>query len=116
MRRLEESLSEYALGLPQREKNALCEMLVQAMEPLDRFLYIKTTDLLSPDEEEVLHSLENRSKRGRRPATADLLLVVKVTRQCTLRCAYCNDWRDNRKGVMSFPVMAHMIACALAEH
>ncbi|UCC99507.1 MAG: glycosyltransferase, partial [Phycisphaerales bacterium] len=116
MRRLVESLGEYALTLPEREKHALCEMLLQAMEPLDRFRYLRTSDLLSPDEEAVLRSLEKGSRRGQRPAMADLMLIVKVTRQCTLRCAYCNDWRSNRKEVMSFPVMARMIARALAEH
>jgi uncharacterized protein len=116
MRRLAESLSEYALTLPEREKHALFEMLFRAMKPLDRFLYVRTSDLLSPDEEAVLHSLEKRSRRGQRPARADLSLIVKATRQCTLRCAYCNDWRSTRNGAMSFPVMAHMIARALAEH
>jgi hypothetical protein len=57
MRRLAESLSEYALTLPECEKSALCEMLLQAMEPLDRFLCLRTSDLLSGDEEAVLHSL-----------------------------------------------------------
>lgn len=115
-RRLAESLSEYALTLPEREKRALYEMLLRAMEPLDRFRYLRTSDLLSSDEEAVLRSLEKRSRRGQRPAMADLTLIVKATRQCTLRCAYCNDWRSNRKEGMSFPVMARMIARALAEH
>ena len=116
MRRLAESLSEYALTLPERKKHALCEMLLRAMEPLDRFLCLRTSDFLSGDEEAVLHSLEKRSKRGQHPALADLSLIVKATRQCTLRCAYCNDWRSSRKEVMSFGVMARMIASALAEH
>ena len=47
---------------------------------------------------------------------ADLSLIVKPTRQCTLRCTYCQDWRANNKQVMSFPVMARMTAMALAEH
>jgi len=116
MRRLAESLSEYALTLPQREKQVVCEMLLRAMEPLDRFLYFKTSDLLSPDEEAVLHSLEKRSGKGQPPATTDLSLIVKPTRQCTLRCTYCHDWRGKREEVMRFPVMAHMIAHALPEH
>ncbi len=116
MRRLAESLSEYALTLPEREKHVLLEMLLRAMKPLDRFLYLRTSDFLSPDEETVLHSLEKGSRRWQSPAMADLSLIVKATRQCTLRCAYCNDWRGNHNGAMSFPVMAHMIARALAEH
>ncbi|UCF17475.1 MAG: radical SAM protein, partial [Phycisphaerales bacterium] len=115
MRRLAESLSEYALRLPEPEKHALYEMLLQAMEPLDRFLHLRTSDLLSGDEEAVLHSLETRSRREKCPVRGDLTLIVKVTRQCTLRCAYCNDWRSNLREAMSFAVMAHMIARALAD-
>jgi uncharacterized protein len=91
-------------------------MLLQAMEPLDRFLCLRTSDFLSGDEEAILHSLEKRLKKEQRPALTDLTLIVKATRQCTLRCAYCQDWRSNSKGVMSYGVMAHMIASALAEH
>ena len=47
---------------------------------------------------------------------SNLSLIVKPTRQCTLRCAYCQDRRARSKQVMSFPVMARMIARALAEH
>ena len=116
VRRLAESLSDYALTLPEREKHTLYEMLLRAMEPLDRFRYLRTSDLLIPDEEAVLHSLEKGRRRGQRPVKADLSLIIKATRQCTLRCAYCHDWRGRSRLVMSFPVMARIIAQALAEH
>ena len=64
VRCLAESLTEYGQRLPEREKHALFEILLRAMEPLDRFRYLKTSDLLSPDEEAVLRSLEKESKRG----------------------------------------------------
>ena len=64
MRGLAKSLSEYALGLSERERHALYEILLRAMEPLDRFRYLKTSDLLSPDEEAVLRSLEKESQGG----------------------------------------------------
>jgi hypothetical protein len=64
VRCLAESLNEYALRLPEHEKHALFEMLLRVMEPLDRFRYLRTSDLLSPDEEAVLRSLEKESKRG----------------------------------------------------
>jgi len=47
---------------------------------------------------------------------ANLSLIIKPTRQCTLRCIYCQDRRADNKQVMSFPVMARMTASALAEH
>ena len=63
VRRLAHSLNEYAQKLPEHEKQALFEMLLRAMEPLDRFRYLRTSDILSSDEEEVLRSLEKESKK-----------------------------------------------------
>jgi uncharacterized protein len=42
-------------------------------------------------------------------------LIVKATRLCNLRCRYCHDWRTGRDQSMSFPVLAHLTAKALAE-
>lgn len=42
-------------------------------------------------------------------------LIVKATRLCNLRCAYCHDWRTGRGQTMSFEVMARMVASALRE-
>lgn len=64
VRHLAESLNEYAQRFPEHEKQALFEILLRAMDPLDRFRYLKTSDLLSSDEEAVLRSLEKESKRG----------------------------------------------------
>jgi len=61
---LAESLNEYARALPEREKRLLFEMLLQAMAPLDRFLYVRTSDLLSSDEQTLLRSLEKESRKG----------------------------------------------------
>jgi len=64
MRGLAKSLNRYALVLPECEQRILYEILLAAMEPLDRFRYVRTSDLLSSDEEAVLRSLEKQSGRG----------------------------------------------------
>lgn len=44
-------------------------------------------------------------------------LIVKVTRQCNLRCTYCMDWREaSPQTDMSFAVLARTIQAALHEH
>ena len=40
-------------------------------------------------------------------------IIVKVTRLCNLRCSYCHDWRASGD-IMSFRVLAHVIASAMA--
>jgi hypothetical protein len=63
-RGLAEKLAAYARTLPEGERYALCEMLLGAMEPLDRFRYLPTSDLLSSEEEAVLRALEKHPRRG----------------------------------------------------
>ena len=63
VRALAEKLNEYAQKLPENEVQALFQILIRAMEPLDRFRYLKTSDILSSDEEEFLHLMENESKK-----------------------------------------------------
>lgn len=40
-------------------------------------------------------------------------VIMKATRSCNLRCAYCNDWRAGAGQTMSFEVLARAIAAAL---
>lgn len=42
-------------------------------------------------------------------------LIVKSTRACNLRCAYCNDWRATRE-TMSFEVLARLTKAAVQGH
>ncbi len=42
-------------------------------------------------------------------------LIVKATRLCNLRCAYCHDWRTGPDQTMPFAVMARMVAAALHD-
>jgi uncharacterized protein len=42
-------------------------------------------------------------------------LIVKATRLCNLRCAYCHDWRSGANQTMRFPVLAQLTARALAD-
>jgi uncharacterized protein len=44
-----------------------------------------------------------------------LALIVKATRLCNLRCAYCHDWRSGPDQTMPFPVLAHLAAKALQD-
>src|SRR5437016_9665987 len=42
-----------------------------------------------------------------------LVLIVKATRHCNLRCAYCHDWRVGSGQRMTFEVVAQMTRAAL---
>lgn len=38
-----------------------------------------------------------------------MVMIMKATRLCNLRCTYCNQWRDGPNQVMNFPVLARAI-------
>jgi uncharacterized protein len=44
-----------------------------------------------------------------------LNLIIKVTRRCNLRCAYCHEWRDSSAPVMSLATVEALVAKALAR-
>jgi uncharacterized protein len=46
---------------------------------------------------------------------AQATLLIKATRLCNLRCAYCHDWRTGPNQTMTFPVLARLIAAALRD-
>ena len=45
----------------------------------------------------------------------EVTLVMKGTRLCNLRCAYCHDWESGADQTMSFEVLAHSIAAAMQD-
>lgn len=44
-----------------------------------------------------------------------IALIVKATRSCNLRCAYCNDWRPGSGNAMPFEVLARLVEAALTD-
>ena len=60
---LADKLDDYANSLSEHEKQTLFTILLRAMEPLDRFRYLETSDFLSSDEEALLWHLERESKK-----------------------------------------------------
>jgi uncharacterized protein len=44
-----------------------------------------------------------------------MTMIMKGTRLCNLRCAYCHDWESGSDQTMSFEVLAHSIAAAMQD-
>lgn len=38
-----------------------------------------------------------------------IVMIMKATRLCNLRCSYCNQWRDGPNQVMGFPVLIRAV-------
>jgi len=63
------------------------------------------------DEEEVRIFDEEVARRTPtfRAPFGDLVVVLKATRLCNLRCTYCRSWADGPNQIMTFPVMVRAI-------
>ena len=55
-------LEAYAVGLPERERQALETLLIRAMDPVERMRWRQTAGLLDPREEALLRSLADEQR------------------------------------------------------
>lgn len=71
-------------------------------------------DVLSPEEQEVLEHVVSTVHPTRRSLPAQIVLIMKATLHCNLRCTYCSSWSDQPNQAMPFEVLAHATYGALA--
>lgn len=115
VRRLARSLAAEATSWPDAERRAL-ELLLQRSggeSPWERLARRDCREVLTPEEcghyRDLIESPDVVS-RSRRPS---LVLIMKATRLCNLRCSYCHFWRSGPNQIMSFEVLARTIRDAL---
>lgn len=109
-------LDQLAGQLPEGQRRAL-EAMLQAM-PRDPELAAlaaePTASVLAADEIslfEELRDLPAPEGRGLRPS---MVMVMKATRRCNLRCTYCHFWSNEGNQTMSFEVLARATHGVLA--
>jgi len=105
--RAAERLEEFAGTLSPREEAALRLLLQRASGA-------PPESVLPPDELEVYERLKG-SPDPEPGGQAVLTVIMKATRLCNLRCAYCHSWRSGPNQTMTFPVLAHAIHGALSD-
>jgi len=113
MRTLSARLEGFAEGLEIRERAALSALLNLAATTFrERLGRLPAEHVLSAEEIALYESVRAR------PSSAaglprHLVVIVKATRLCNLRCTYCNSWRTGEGQVMSFAILCKTIADAL---
>jgi uncharacterized protein len=114
---LRDELATFAKGLSSSHRSALDVLLQRAFTPLASLLSHPLDELFDA---ESAGWLAGRQASNHRPHQPDLLpqpngelsyhgyvsVIVKFTRLCNLRCAYCDDWREGEGQTMPFPVQA----------
>jgi len=70
--------------------------------------------LLTPDEIAVVDRLLREPAPAGQGLRSSLVLIMKATRLCNLRCTYCHFWSDEPNQRMSFEVLARTTHGALS--
>src|SRR5262245_23875962 len=110
-------LAELYATLPADEQKMLDLLVWRALDPLER-LALAGAQLLSADERRLVAELDAAAPVAEDPvdpSATPVTLVVKGTRHCNLRCAYCHDWRTGPDATMTFATLAAVTAGVLRD-
>lgn len=109
-------LEQFAAGLTDSEQAAL-SVLLEAASPgagLAALTAEPAEAALEPGEIEIVDRLLTGSAPGSTAGRrSTLVLVMKATRRCNLRCTYCHSWREGPNQTMTFEVLARATHGAL---
>jgi uncharacterized protein len=109
-------LDSFALTLEPAERAALVAMLRRA-DPkgaLKALAALPAEALFTPDEIAVIDRLLAAPAPTGQGLRSTLVLIMKASRRCNLRCTYCHFWSDEPNSRMSFEVLARTVHGALA--
>jgi len=75
---------------------------------------IPGADLLDAKELEIFRAEQQREIRAKPLSAQKLVVVLKATRLCNLRCTYCHSWAEGPNQTMGFETLARAIRKILA--
>jgi uncharacterized protein len=116
-----EEIRRFASGLEVEEQRALDVLLRRALDPWEALATWPLETLFSPDEARRIRASRYPSGAEQPDAQAPparlanqhyrgwVCAIVKVTRLCSLRCTYCNDWRAGPGQTMTFDVQLQLV-------
>lgn len=110
VRRVESTLLHEVSTWDKRERAALAVLLSRACpSPTDQLALLPASSVLGPDEARLVAALDESPPPGVRSLHASIVMIMKATRLCNLRCSYCHFWREGPDQVMPFRVLATTI-------
>lgn len=104
-------LEQFSSTLPPTERAALRALLTLAdpEAPFTALGAIPAEQILDAAQIGHYRRLSAESAAGRGALRPAMVMIMKATRLCNLRCTYCNQWREGPNQVMSFPVLARAV-------
>lgn len=70
--------------------------------------------LLSTEELHIFHTEQQQAVTAQPVAAKKLVVVLKATRLCNLRCTYCHSWAEGPNQTMRFDILVRTIRKILA--
>lgn len=108
---LAKRLDGFAETLTEHERLSLSAMLnlASANDPLRALAEEPSEALLSPHEIELYRRLQEEPPSGGAGLRRTMVVVMKATRLCNLRCTYCHFWREGPNQIMEWEVLTRAI-------
>jgi uncharacterized protein len=104
-----EQLTQFRSTLSEAEQNALYEFVLRAEGLSDhRALASLPAEALFNEEERRLIDELDAEEETEPILPPNVVLIMKATRLCNLRCTYCNAWREGADQNMTFEVLARI--------
>lgn len=104
-------LEAFAEKLPPRERAVLDQLLRDGpgTDSMNGVVPEPEISILTSDEEAVFRRLAQEERPQTSALRPSLVMIMKGTRLCNLRCTYCNQWEEGPNQQMRFPVLAKAI-------
>lgn len=108
---LAQHLDRFAETLTEQERLALSALLnlASANNPFSVLAKEPAEALLNQHEIELYRRLQEEPPSGGAGLRRTMVVVMKATRLCNLRCTYCHFWREGPNQVMDFEVLTRAI-------
>lgn len=98
------------------QRNISLERNLEIKKALYELRHTPVNEILNERDLEIFSSLLTEKSNDESSDTASsLVLVMKSTRYCNLRCHYCHFWREGPNQVMPFRILAKATKDALAD-
>lgn len=108
-------LNNFFESLSDDEKIIFGELIFSRNEktPIRELLNIPVEQVLNRTEQLILEEVQSVPVHNSRAQSNAMVVVLKATRLCNLRCTYCHAWREGPGHVMPFAVLIRTIRDAL---
>ena len=107
--RWEDLIGKFKHSLTDEEKAQFSEFLKVgggANDAINNLGVMPIDSILSPNEKIIFENITKTKVSSTKSISSSLIVILKATRLCNLRCTYCRSWAEGPGQVMSFKVLA----------